>query len=128
MIEAWKHRARQLKVETFAIYLAFRDPRVPWYARLFAAGVVAYAFSPIDLIPDFIPVLGYLDDLVLVPVGVALALRMIPENVMQECRERAEEAVAEGKPTNWKAAAAIVAMWVLLAVVAIALVLRVIGH
>lgn len=128
MIEAWKHRARQLKVETYAIYLAYRDPRVPWYARLFAAGVVAYAFSPIDLIPDFIPVLGYLDDLVLVPVGVALALRMIPENVMQECRERAEEAMAEGKPTNWKAAAAIVAMWVLLAVVAIALVLRVIGH
>jgi uncharacterized membrane protein YkvA (DUF1232 family) len=128
MIEAWKHRARQLKVETYAIYLAYRDPRVPWYARLFAAGIVAYAFSPIDLIPDFIPVLGYLDDLVLVPVGVALALRMIPEHVMQECRERAEEAMAEGKPTNWKAAAAIVAMWVLLAVVAIALVLRVIGH
>jgi uncharacterized membrane protein YkvA (DUF1232 family) len=128
MIEAWKRRAGRLRVETYAIYLAYRDPRVPWYARLFAAGVVAYAFSPIDLIPDFIPVLGYLDDLVLVPVGVALALRMIPENVMQECRERAEEAVAEGKPTNWKAAAAIVAMWVLLAVVAIALVLRVIGH
>ncbi len=128
MIEAWKHRARQLRIETYAIYLAYRDPRVPWYARLFAAGVVAYAFSPIDLIPDFIPVVGYLDDLVLVPVGVALALRMIPENVMQECRERAEEAMAEGKPTNWQAAAAIMAMWVLLAVVAIALVLRVIGH
>ena len=128
MIEAWKQRARQLRIETYAIYLAYRDPRVPWYARLFAAGVVAYAFSPIDLIPDFIPVIGYLDDLVLVPVGVGLALRMIPENVMQECRERAEEAVAEGKPTNWKAAAAIVGMWVLLAVVAIALVLRVIGH
>jgi len=128
MIEAWKRRAGRLRVETYAIYLAYRDPRVPWYARLFAAGVVAYAFSPIDLIPDFIPVLGYLDDLVLVPVGVALALRMIPEDVMQECRERAEEAMAEGKPTNWKAAAAMVAMWVLLAVVAIALVLRVIGH
>ena len=128
MIEAWKRRAGRLRVETYAIYLAYRDPRVPWYARLFAAGVVAYAFSPIDLIPDFIPVLGYLDDLVLVPVGVALALRMIPETVMQECRERAEAAMAEGKPTNWKAAAAIVATWVLLAVVAIALVLRVIGH
>jgi len=128
MIEAWKRRAGRLRVETYAIYLAYRDPRVPWYARLFAAGVVAYAFSPIDLIPDFIPVLGYLDDLVLVPVGVALALRMIPEDVMQECRERAEAAMGEGKPTNWKAAAAIVAMWVLLAVVAIALVLRVIGH
>ena len=124
MIEAWKHRARQLKVETYAIYLAYRDPRVPWYARLFAAGVVAYAFSPIDLIPDFIPVLGYLDDLVLVPLGIALALKMIPEDVMAECREKAEAAMAEGRPTNWKAAAVIVAIWVLLAILAIALVAR----
>lgn len=122
MIEAWKQRAARLKIETYAIYLAYRDPRVPWYARLFAAGVVAYAFSPIDLIPDFIPVLGYLDDLVLVPLGIALALKMIPEDVMAECREKAEAAMAEGRPTNWKAAAVIVAMWVLLAILAIALV------
>jgi uncharacterized membrane protein YkvA (DUF1232 family) len=123
-IESWKQRARQLKIETYAIYLAYKDPRVPWYARLFAAGVVAYAFSPIDLVPDPIPILGYLDDLVLVPLGVAIALRMIPESVMAECRERAETAMSEGKPTNWKAAAVIVTVWVLLAVLAIAIVMR----
>ena len=82
MIETWKQRARQLKMETYAIYLAYRDPRVPWYARLFAACVVGYAFSPIDLIPDFIPVLGYLDDLIMVPVGIFFALKMIPPPVM----------------------------------------------
>lgn len=124
MIENWKQKARQLRIETYAIYLAYRDPRVPWYARVFAALVVGYAFSPIDLIPDPIPVLGYLDDLVLVPVGVALALKMIPENVMSECRDKAEVAMAEGKPTNWKAAAVIVATWVILALLAITLILR----
>ena len=128
IVEAWKHRARQLKIETYAIYLAYRDPRVPWYARLFAACVVGYAFSPIDLIPDFIPILGYLDDLVLVPVGVALALKMIPDNVLSECRERSEAMMTEGKPLNRKAAAIIVAMWVLLAVLAIALVLRIVSR
>lgn len=109
----WKQRARQLKLETYAIWLAYKDPRVPWYARAFAACVVGYAFSPIDLIPDPIPVLGYLDDLVLIPLGIALALRMIPPEVMVECRERAEAAMHEGKPTNWKAAAVIVTLWVI---------------
>lgn len=123
-IETWKQRARQLRIETYAVYLAYRDPRVPWYARVFAACVVGYAFSPIDLIPDPIPVLGYLDDLVLVPIGIALALKMIPENVMAECREEAKAAMSEGKPTNWKAAAVIVFMWVLLALFALALVAR----
>ena len=78
MLDRMRKRARRLKEEIYALYLAYRDPRVPWYARLFAAGVVAYAFSPIDLIPDFIPVLGFPDDLILVPLGVVLALRMIP--------------------------------------------------
>ena len=86
---SWKARALQLKAETYAIYLAYRDPRVPWHARLFAACVVGYAFSPIDLIPDFIPVLGYLDDLILIPLGITLALRMIPPEVMAECRQKA---------------------------------------
>ena len=124
MLEAWKERAGQLKIETYAIYLAYRDPRVPWYARLFAACVVGYAFSPIDLVPDAIPILGYLDDLVLVPLGVALALKMIPENVMAECRQKADQAMREGKVVSWKAAAVIVLMWVLLALLALALVLR----
>jgi uncharacterized membrane protein YkvA (DUF1232 family) len=124
VLDSWKQRARQLRVETYAIWLAYKDPRVPWYARAFAACVVGYAFSPIDLIPDPIPVLGYLDDLVLIPLGIALALRMIPQEVMAECRQRAEAAMSEGKPTNWKAAAAIVTLWVILALLVIVVIMR----
>ena len=123
-LQAWKRRARRLKAETYALYLAYRDPRVPWQARLFAACVVGYAFSPIDLIPDFIPILGYLDDLVLVPLGIALALKMIPQDVLAECRERAQVMMAEGKPTNWIAAAAIVAIWGLVVAIVLAVLLR----
>lgn len=109
----WKLKANQLRRETYALYLAFRDPRVPWYARWFVAAVVAYAFSPIDLIPDFIPVLGYLDDLVLVPAGIALALKMVPKTVMDECRQEARDVVARGKPTNRAAAGVIAVIWIL---------------
>jgi len=123
-IEAWRQRARRLKTETFALYLAYKDPRTPWYARLFAACVVGYAFSPIDLIPDPIPVLGYLDDLVLVPLGVALALKMVPALVRAECRAKAQEAVDNGRPTNWVAAGIVVAIWLLLAALALMLVAR----
>lgn len=124
MMESWKHRARQLKGETYAIYLAYKDPRTPWYAKLFAALVVGYAFSPIDLIPDPIPVLGYLDDLILVPLGIALALRMIPPAVLSECRAQAQAALEEGKPTNRVAAIAIVAIWLLLLALVILLAVR----
>ena len=126
-LEAWKARARQLKTETYALYLAYRDPRVPWHARLFAACVVGYAFSPLDLIPDFIPVLGLLDDLILVPLGIALALRMIPPPVMTECRERVRAEQAAGKPTNWVAAGIVVAVWALLALLAGFLLVRAAG-
>jgi uncharacterized membrane protein YkvA (DUF1232 family) len=118
----WKQRAWQLKTETYALVLAYRDPRTPWYARVFAACVVAYAFSPIDLVPDFIPVLGYLDDLVLVPLGIALALKMIPASVLAECRDEAQAKLRQDKPAKWAAAAVIVVLWLLLAAVAIALV------
>ena len=84
-----KQRARHLKAETFALDLAAREPRTPWYAKLLVAGIVAYAFSSIDLIPDFVPVLGYLDDLVLIPIGLALAIKLVPHQVMAECRARA---------------------------------------
>ncbi len=114
-LDAWKSRARQLKAETYAVYLACRDPRVPWYARVLAGAVVAYAFSPIDLIPDPIPVLGYLDDLVLVPAGIALVLRLIPTAVMADCRAEAQARLSEGRPTNWAAAGVIVAIWLLVA-------------
>jgi len=119
VIERWKQKARQLKAETYALYLAYKDPRVPWYAKVFAAMVVGYAFSPIDLIPDFVPVLGYLDDLVMVPIGITLALKMVPKTVLDECRQEAREVMTQGKPTNWVAAGAIVVVWV----VSIALVL-----
>ena len=93
-----------------ALYLAYRDPRTPWYARVVIALVVAYAFSPIDLIPDFIPVLGYLDDMILLPLGVALAVRLIPANVLADCREQARQSV--DKPANRVAALAIIALWI----------------
>ena len=96
-----------------------RDPRTPLYAKLFAACVVAYAFSPIDLIPDFIPVLGYLDDVIIVPLGIVLALRMIPADVMAECRALAEQNRPSSKPRNYIGAAAIVLIWLLAAALAI---------
>ncbi len=119
----WRQRAQALKQETYALYLAYRDPRTPWGARLIAAAVVAYAFSPLDLIPDFVPVLGYLDDLVLVPLGVALALRLIPPDVMADCRERARAMTA--RPTGLAAAAVIVLIWAGLAALVAVLIARV---
>jgi uncharacterized membrane protein YkvA (DUF1232 family) len=121
----WKRWAGRLKSETHALYLAYRDPRVPWYAKLFAALVVGYAFSPIDLIPDPIPVLGYLDDLILVPLGVALAVRMIPEDVLSESRQKAREMVERGeRPVSRAAAAVIVVLWLALAVLGALVVVR----
>lgn len=118
-LERW---ARKLKVEIYALYLAYRDPRVPWYARVFAALVVGYAFSPIDLIPDVIPVLGYLDDLLVVPLGIALAIRMIPPSVLAECREEARN--AKDRPVNKVAAVVVVAIWIALAALAVWLVTK----
>src|SRR5712691_3572734 len=89
LVQRLKARAHLLKRDTIALYLVARDPRTPWYAKVLAAAVVAYALSPIDLIPDFIPVLGYLDDLILVPAGIALVLRLVPAEVMADCREQA---------------------------------------
>jgi uncharacterized membrane protein YkvA (DUF1232 family) len=116
-LETWKARARGIKRDTCALYLAARDPRTPWPARLLAAVVVAYAFSPIDLIPDPIPILGYLDDLVLIPLGIALTIKLIPPNVPAEARIRAQEIT--NKPTNWTAAAVILAIWLILALFAV---------
>jgi uncharacterized membrane protein YkvA (DUF1232 family) len=109
---AW---AKRLKVELTAVYLAVRDPRTPWYARALGAAVVTYAFSPIDLIPDFIPVLGYLDDVLVVPAGIWLVLRLIPAEVMVDARSRAEEQLRRPKPVSWVGAAFIGAIWLGLA-------------
>ena len=110
-----KQRVRHLKAETFALYLAARDPRTPWYAKLLVAGIVAYALSPIDLIPDFVPVLGYLDDLILIPIGIALAIKLVPSQVLAECRARAQETIQNGKPVSRVAGAVIVVIWLALA-------------
>ena len=108
MLKVLKNKARRLKTEVYAFYLAYKDPRVPWYARIFAVCVVGYALSPIDLIPDPIPIIGYLDDLILVPLGIALALKMIPIEVMAEYREQAKDSMLQNKPVNWIAAIVII--------------------
>ena len=113
-LEKWKEKAKALKREVYSLYLAYQDPRVPWYAKVFTALVVGYAFSPIDLIPDFVPVLGYLDDLILVPLGVALAIKMIPPEVLAECREKSDELMRQGKPVNRTAAVIIILIWVII--------------
>jgi uncharacterized membrane protein YkvA (DUF1232 family) len=118
-IAKWKQSARKLKTETFALYLAYRHPHTPWFARVFSGLVIAYAFSPIDLIPDFIPILGYLDDLILVPLGIVLALKMIPPAVMAECRAQAQVAMDQGRTVNKLAALVIVFIWIGLAVLSI---------
>lgn len=115
----WKMRAKRLKEETFTLYLAVRHPGTPWYAKVFAGFVVAYALSPIDLIPDFVPILGYLDDLILVPLGVALALKMIPPEVMAECRVSASEHLDDSQPVNWIAALVIASIWIAIVIVGI---------
>jgi uncharacterized membrane protein YkvA (DUF1232 family) len=112
-LQQLKARARDLKRQVFVLYAACRDPRVPWYAKALALGVVAYAFSPIDLIPDFIPVLGLLDDLILVPLGIMLVLRLIPEPVLADCRAQAEALQAGDRPTSRLAAALVIAVWLL---------------
>lgn len=114
MLKNFKDRVRQLKQETYALYLVARHPQTPWYAKLFVAGIVAYAFSPIDLIPDFVPVLGYLDDLILIPLGISIAILLTPPDVLAECRAKALEVVAGGKPVNRVAAVVIIGIWLLL--------------
>ncbi len=122
-VEAWKRRARQLSAQTYALYLAYRHPRTPWYAKVFAALVVGYVFSPIDPIPDFIPGVGLLDEMVVVPIGILIAAKMIPRDILEECREKARE-VAEGeKPVSRVAAVVVVAIWLLCGALAVFLAL-----
>lgn len=114
MYRRWKARAAALQDEVYALYLAYRHAGVPWYAKAWALIVVAYAFSPIDLVPDFIPVLGYLDDLVLIPLGVALAIRLIPPAILAECRAEARRVREAGRPTNWTAGVIILLLWLII--------------
>ncbi|MCK9860268.1 YkvA family protein [Paenibacillus sp. ATY16] len=116
LLNKLKTMARKLKANLMVMYLAYRDPRLPLFAKIFAICVVAYAFSPVDLIPDFIPVLGYLDDIILVPFGVYIALRLFPKEVLEEYRAKAEEQRKLGKPKNWITGTFIIAVWIALAV------------
>ena len=113
--------ARAIKRDVHALYLSARDPRVPWYAKAVALAVAAYALSPIDLIPDFVPVVGYLDDLIIVPLGILLAVRLIPPAVLAEHRATASDAPL---PRSRAAAVVIIAMWIGLALVAAGAVIR----
>jgi len=122
--ETWKRRARELTAQTYVLYLAYRHPRTPWYAKVLAALVVGYVFSPIDPIPDFIPVIGLLDELVVVPIGVALAAKLIPPDVLAECRERARSVAVGEKPVSRVAAVIVVAFWLLCVALAVVLALR----
>ena len=122
--ESWKQKARQLKEEVYALYLAARDPRTPWYARALAVLVAGYAFSPIDLIPDFIPLLGYLDDLLLVPLGVGLAIRLIPAEVLEEKRQLVRTAGEGQKPVSRTAAVVIILVWLSLGYLAVRWILK----
>jgi uncharacterized membrane protein YkvA (DUF1232 family) len=120
----WRERVRVLKRDVTVIALAARDPRVPWYARAVGVCVIAYALSPIDLIPDFIPVLGLLDDLVLVPLGLLLVIHLIPSDILAEHRSAA---VAAERPVSRAGAAAVVAMWGLTAAVLAAVTAHIAG-
>ena len=109
MLSRIKGWARRLKRDSHAVYLAARDPRVPWHVKLLALAVAGYALSPIDLIPDFIPVVGYLDDLVIVPLGVWLVLTLVPSDIMVECRAKANAAAS--RPISRGGMAAIILLW-----------------
>jgi uncharacterized membrane protein YkvA (DUF1232 family) len=118
--------AVMLKIQTWALIHACRDPETPWYAKAIAALVVAYALSPIDLIPDFIPVLGQLDDLLIVPLGIALSVKLVPQHVMERSRKKAMEQVNDRRPANWVMGGVIIALWVaIVAAVAFAVARRV---
>lgn len=112
-INVW---AKKLKQQIILLYFAYKDPIVPWYAKVFTICIVAYALSPIDLIPDFIPILGYLDDIIIVPLGIMFALKMIPKDVISNCESKADEMMKKGKPKNWIAGIFIILIWCIIIV------------
>jgi uncharacterized membrane protein YkvA (DUF1232 family) len=118
-LEQLKQRARELNREVFAVFLAAKHPRTPWYAKVLLLAIVAYAVSPIDLIPDFLPVIGLLDDVILLPLGIALALRMIPRAVIEECRAQVATSELERSRLGRFGAIAIGAVWAALLALAL---------
>jgi uncharacterized membrane protein YkvA (DUF1232 family) len=120
---SWRTKSKQLRSEVYALYLASKHPKTPWYAKAFAIFIIGYALSPIDLIPDFIPVVGYIDDLFLVPAGISLLIKMIPKEILEECREKARSQSIVKKRSNWVAAMIIVLIWLLV----IYIILKILG-
>jgi uncharacterized membrane protein YkvA (DUF1232 family) len=118
MMNSWRQRAQRLKMDLFALYLAARHPQTPWYAKLAVAGCVAYAVTPVDLFPDAIPILGIVDDLIFVPLAIALAVRFVPAPVLAECRSQAQHRAATQSRSSWLLIAAV---WAALAAAGIAL-------
>ncbi len=112
-IESWKIRSKRLKTDIYALYWASRHPRTPWFAKALAVLIIGYALSPIDLIPDFIPILGYVDDFILVSLGIALLIKIIPGDILEECRTKAEGDLSKEGPRNWVAAMIIILIWIL---------------
>lgn len=123
-IQEAKKRAEGLKWDTLALYLAYRDKRVPPKAKIIIGIAVAYALSPIDLIPDFLPFIGYLDDLLLVPLGIGYAIKLMPKDAMEEYRRRARVEFSRGSPKSWKAAAVVVLIWIGFLALALFMVLK----
>ena len=118
-----KERAMKLKTDIPAVFLALKEKKTPWYAKIIAAVIVVYALSPIDLIPDFIPILGYLDDVMILPALIALCVKCIPSEVFEDCRARAAGMWGNGKPERWYYAIPFVLIWIaLLALIVIAII------
>jgi len=127
LLDKLKTHARALKREAFAVYIAAKDPRTPWHAKAVAFITIAYAFSPIDLIPDFIPVLGYVDDLLIVPAGIALAIRLIPAEVLKEAREIAATKSVE-RSVGYIGAGVIIIIWILAIIWSVSIILRLVEN
>ncbi|HLA44386.1 MAG TPA: YkvA family protein [Aggregatilineales bacterium] len=113
-MQGLKARAKQLKLHLSALTIAYRDSRTPWYVKFFVAGIVVYALSPIDLIPDFLPVVGYLDDLILLPLAIVIAIRLIPPDVMADAVKAAQSVIEEDQPVRWSSAIIVVFIWLVL--------------
>jgi uncharacterized membrane protein YkvA (DUF1232 family) len=125
MLNRWKQSPGTVKRDAHALYLAARDPRVPWYAKALAIAVAAYALSPIDLIPDFVPVLGFIDDLIIVAAGMALVIRLIPPEIMRQHRDIA--IAAKDQPVSRAAGVMIVTMWIMAILLTIRIAMRYLG-
>lgn len=110
-LKSLKTKSKQLRTEIVSLYLATKHPRTPWYAKALAYLIIGYALSPIDLIPDFIPVVGYLDDFIIVPAGIALLIKVIPRDILEECRAEAQSDLLNRKSRNWVGAIIIVLIW-----------------